>query len=72
MRQHPDRPDRTDRLDFADRPDLADLADARGVSVDDLVDEAVRRYVDLETTRVTHAAMRLALRHHGLLKRLGT
>ncbi|WP_370413031.1 hypothetical protein [Streptomyces fradiae] len=52
-------------------PDLADLADARGVTVDELVDEAVRRYVDVETTRVTHTAMRLALRHHDLLRRLG-
>ncbi|MFF5971692.1 hypothetical protein ACFY7C_09210 [Streptomyces sp. NPDC012769] len=51
--------------------DVADLADARGVTVEELVDEAVRRYVSLEATLVRHEAQRLALRHQPLLKRLG-
>ncbi|MET9954902.1 hypothetical protein ABZ135_25600 [Streptomyces sp. NPDC006339] len=51
--------------------DVADLADARGVSVEELVGEAVARYVSLEATLVRHEAQRLALRHLPLLKRLG-
>ncbi|MFJ9829401.1 hypothetical protein ACIRSU_34240 [Streptomyces sp. NPDC101160] len=50
---------------------LADLADARGLSAEELVGEAVQRYLDLEATLVRHEAMRLALRHAPLLRRLG-
>jgi len=51
--------------------DVADLADARGVSVEELVGEAVQRYVAHEATLVRQHALRLALRHLPLLKRLG-
>ncbi|MFI8822253.1 hypothetical protein [Streptomyces sp. NPDC053431] len=50
---------------------LADLADARGVGVDELVGEAVRRFVDAEAAPVRREATRLALRHQELLRRLG-
>ncbi|MFF0749068.1 hypothetical protein [Streptomyces sp. NPDC004267] len=50
---------------------LADLADARGLSVDELVGEAVRRHLDLEAGLVRGEAARLALRHAPLLRRLG-
>ncbi|MFF0431860.1 hypothetical protein ACFYU9_06505 [Streptomyces sp. NPDC004327] len=50
---------------------LADLADARGLSVDELVGEAVRRHLDLEAGLVRDEAARLALRHAPLLRRLG-
>ncbi|MEV5969690.1 hypothetical protein [Streptomyces sp. NPDC051921] len=50
---------------------VADLADARGVSVDELVGEAVRRYVEVEASRVRDEALRLAGRHQVLLRRLG-
>ena len=52
-------------------PELVDLADARGVSVEEQVQEAVRRYIATEDARVRGAAMRLALKHAGLLRRLG-
>ncbi|MFD5324293.1 hypothetical protein [Streptomyces sp. NPDC127092] len=51
--------------------EIADLADARGVSVEELAVEAVRRYVELQATLVQHEAMRLALKHNPLLRRLG-
>ncbi|MFB7867594.1 hypothetical protein [Streptomyces sp. NPDC056069] len=50
---------------------VADLADARGVPVDELVAEAVRRYVDGEADPVRDEARRLAVRHQALLRRLG-
>ncbi|MFG3345640.1 hypothetical protein ACGF1Z_11330 [Streptomyces sp. NPDC048018] len=50
---------------------VADLADARGVPVDALVAEAVRRHVEGEAGRVRDEARRLALRHQVLLRRLG-
>ncbi|WP_128984971.1 hypothetical protein [Streptomyces roseicoloratus] len=51
--------------------ELADLADARGLSVEELAGEAVERYVRFEATLVRHEAMRLALKHGALLRRLG-
>ncbi|MFF2573583.1 hypothetical protein [Streptomyces sp. NPDC058084] len=50
---------------------VADLADACGVPVDELVAEAVRRYVDGEADPVRGQARRLAVRHQALLRRLG-
>ncbi|MFI8963731.1 ribbon-helix-helix protein, CopG family [Streptomyces sp. NPDC053493] len=50
---------------------LSDLADARGLPVEELVREAVRRYVDEEAGRVRDEAGRLARRHEELLRRLG-
>ncbi|MFF8601679.1 hypothetical protein ACF065_19085 [Streptomyces sp. NPDC015232] len=52
-------------------PGLADLADARGVAAEELVDEALRRFVAAEASLVRHEAQRLALRHGALLRRLG-
>ncbi|MER7520437.1 hypothetical protein [Streptomyces sp. NPDC126499] len=51
--------------------ELADLADAVGVCVEELVGEAVQRHISLEATLVRQHALRLALRHQELLKRLG-
>ncbi|MET8505650.1 hypothetical protein ABZV60_13475 [Streptomyces sp. NPDC004787] len=52
-------------------PGLADLADARGVPVEELVAEALRRFVAVEAAPVRHEAQRLAQRHEALLRRLG-
>ncbi|WP_406861194.1 hypothetical protein ABZO31_12325 [Streptomyces sp. HUAS MG47] len=52
-------------------PELVDLADARGVGVEEQVEEAVRRYMSTEEAVVRHHAMRLAMRHASLLRRLG-
>ncbi|MDT9689306.1 hypothetical protein Q5762_13340 [Streptomyces sp. P9(2023)] len=51
--------------------DFVDLADARGVAVEELVGEALRRYVSVEAALVRHTALRLALSHAPLLRRLG-
>lgn len=51
--------------------DVLDLADARGVEVEELVAEAVRRYVAAEGVRVRDEALRLAGLHAVLLRRLG-
>ncbi|MFD7444136.1 hypothetical protein [Streptomyces sp. NPDC059909] len=50
---------------------LADRADAEGRSAEEVAQEAVRRYMDLQSTLLRHEAMRLALRHAPLLRRLG-
>ncbi|HEY8982906.1 MAG TPA: hypothetical protein VIU15_25425 [Streptomyces sp.] len=50
---------------------LEDLADAAGRTVEDLVGEAVRRYVEEERGRVLEVAGRLGHAHAELLKRLG-
>ncbi|MFE1379435.1 hypothetical protein ACFW6S_10900 [Streptomyces sp. NPDC058740] len=52
-------------------PDLLDLADARGVDVQELVSDALRRYVEAEGAPVRDEALRLARRHAVLLRRLG-
>ncbi|MFF0219301.1 hypothetical protein [Streptomyces vinaceus] len=59
------------RLDSGDRAQLADLADASGRDPEDVVREAVRRYLRDERERVAADAARLAQRHDALLKRLG-
>ncbi|MFD7084917.1 hypothetical protein [Streptomyces sp. NPDC059918] len=59
------------RLDGGDRAQLADLADASGRTPEDVVREAVRRYLRDERARVGDEAARLAQRHDALLKRLG-
>ncbi|MFF4295341.1 hypothetical protein ACFY0N_17050 [Streptomyces vinaceus] len=59
------------RLDSGDRAQLADLADASGRDPEDVVREAVRRYLRDERERVGAEAARLAQRHDALLKRLG-
>ncbi|WP_137989076.1 hypothetical protein [Streptomyces vilmorinianum] len=51
--------------------DFADLADARNVTVEELAQEAIARFLSTEATLVRHEAMRLALRHGSLLRRLG-
>ncbi|MEU6985589.1 hypothetical protein ABZ946_19490 [Streptomyces sp. NPDC046324] len=51
--------------------DLVDLADARGVGVEELAAEALRRHVSTEAALVRQTALRLALRHATLLRRLG-
>jgi hypothetical protein len=50
---------------------LTDLADAQGRTVEELALDALRRYVSTEQNLVRHHAMRLAVRHASLLKRLG-
>ncbi|WP_033286018.1 hypothetical protein [Streptomyces sp. NRRL F-525] len=50
---------------------LEDLADATGRSPEDLVRDAVGRYLDEEGAPVRAAAERLAVAHAGLLRRLG-
>ncbi|WP_328400086.1 hypothetical protein OHS70_23265 [Streptomyces sp. NBC_00390] len=50
---------------------LADLADAQGRSVEDVALDALRHHTDAEQSRVRHHALRLAVRHASLLKRLG-
>ncbi|MEV0262199.1 hypothetical protein AB0I49_12720 [Streptomyces sp. NPDC050617] len=50
---------------------LRDLADARGAEPGELARESVRRLVDLEESLTRADAMRLAMRHAGLLRRLG-
>ncbi|MEU8525127.1 MULTISPECIES: hypothetical protein [Streptomyces] len=52
-------------------PELVDLADARGVSVEAQVEEAMGRFLATKDALVRHEAMRLALRHASLLRRLG-
>ncbi|MFE5534967.1 hypothetical protein [Streptomyces sp. NPDC056492] len=59
------------RLDGGDRARLDDLADASGRTPEDVVREAVRRYLRDERARVGDEAARLAQRHDALLKRLG-
>ncbi|MGV9630826.1 ribbon-helix-helix protein, CopG family [Streptomyces sp. NPDC003487] len=50
---------------------LDDLADATGRPPEEIVREAVRRYVDAEAARVLAAGERLAEAHADLLRRLG-
>ncbi|MHC5903040.1 ribbon-helix-helix domain-containing protein [Streptomyces sp. S6] len=50
---------------------LEDLADATGRTVEGLVEEAVRRYVEGEEGRVLEVAGRLGGAHAGLLEKLG-
>lgn len=50
---------------------LDDLADATGRSPEDLVRDAVGRYLDEEGAPVRAAAERLAVAHGDLLRRLG-
>ncbi|KQX52707.1 MULTISPECIES: hypothetical protein [unclassified Streptomyces] len=50
---------------------FADLADARGVTPEELAQQALARFLDVEATVVRHHALRLALRHGSLLRRLG-
>ncbi|MBB5924641.1 hypothetical protein [Streptomyces echinatus] len=58
-------------LDSATRHALSDLADAQGRTVDDVVADAVRRYLREEQRSVREAAERLADAHADLLRRLG-
>ncbi|MFI8235724.1 hypothetical protein ACIF83_00420 [Streptomyces sp. NPDC085866] len=58
-------------LDPALRQALDDLADASGRRTEEVVLEAVRRCLDEEGAAVRTHAERLALRHAGLLRRLG-
>ncbi|MFI5882183.1 CopG family ribbon-helix-helix protein [Streptomyces sp. NPDC051554] len=58
-------------LDPALRQALDDLADATGRPPEDLVRDAVGRYLDEEGALVRAAAGRLAVAHAGLLRRLG-
>ena len=51
--------------------ELADLADARGIGVEELAAEALRRHVASEAAVVRENAVRLAVRHAPLLRRLG-
>ncbi|MFH9722404.1 hypothetical protein ACH4M4_05505 [Streptomyces sp. NPDC017254] len=50
---------------------FADLADARGVTPEELAEQALARFLTVEATLVQHHAVRLALRHDSLLRRLG-
>ncbi|MEV0277160.1 hypothetical protein AB0I22_12340 [Streptomyces sp. NPDC050610] len=50
---------------------LRDLADARGAEPGELARESVRRLVALEESLTRADAMRLAMRHADLLRRLG-
>ncbi|WP_345036670.1 hypothetical protein [Streptomyces sannanensis] len=58
-------------LTDAESAALADLADAQGRTTDGVAQEAVRRYLRVEAAMVRAAAMRLALHHAPLLRRLG-
>ncbi|MFF4039225.1 hypothetical protein [Streptomyces sp. NPDC001816] len=58
-------------LDPALRHALDDLADASGRRTEEVVLEAVRRYLGEEGAAVRAHAERLALSHAGLLRRLG-
>jgi predicted transcriptional regulator len=58
-------------LDPGLRQALDDLADATGRSPEDLVRDAVGRYLDEEGAPVRAAAERLAVSHADLLRRLG-
>ncbi|MEU8761235.1 hypothetical protein [Streptomyces sp. NPDC048659] len=60
-----------ERVTLSVGDDVLDLADARGVGVEELVGEALRRYVDAEGEAVREVAVRLAGRHAVLLRRLG-
>ncbi|MEV6512230.1 ribbon-helix-helix protein, CopG family [Streptomyces sp. NPDC051642] len=53
------------------RQALDDLADATGRPPEDLVRDAVARYLDEEGAPVRAAAERLAVEHADLLRRLG-
>ncbi|MFF5300727.1 hypothetical protein ACFY5F_15330 [Streptomyces sp. NPDC013161] len=53
------------------RQALEDLADATGRSPEDLLRDAVGRYLDEEGAPVRAAAERLAVAHADLLRRLG-
>ncbi|MEV0484920.1 hypothetical protein AB0I69_30460 [Streptomyces sp. NPDC050508] len=53
------------------RQALDDLADATGRPPEDLVRDAVGRYLDEEGALVRAAAERLAVEHADLLRRLG-
>ncbi|WP_260613558.1 hypothetical protein [Streptomyces sp. WAC07061] len=55
----------------AERAELADLADATDSTPEALALEAVRAYLRRERERVGAQAARLAVRHAGLLERLG-
>ncbi|WP_426364088.1 hypothetical protein [Streptomyces sp. E-08] len=50
---------------------FADLADARGVTPEELAAEACAGFLAAEAERVCREALRLAERHHTLLRRLG-
>jgi predicted transcriptional regulator len=58
-------------LDPATRHALSDLADAQGRPVDDVVADAVHRYLRQEERSVREVAERLAHAHADLLRRLG-
>ncbi|WP_328682988.1 ribbon-helix-helix domain-containing protein [Streptomyces sp. NBC_01261] len=58
-------------LDPGLRQALDDLADATGRPPEDLVRDAVGRYLDEEGAAVRAAAERLAVAHADLLRRLG-
>lgn len=58
-------------LDPAVGQALDDLADARGRRPEDIVQEAVRRYLHEEGTLVRSLGERIARDHADLLRRLG-
>ena len=58
-------------LDAATRQRLDDLADASGRRTEEVVLDAVRRYLDEDGAVVRAHAERLALSHADLLRRLG-
>ncbi|MEU3824404.1 hypothetical protein AB0F36_03670 [Streptomyces sp. NPDC029080] len=58
-------------LDPDTRDALTDLADAQGRPVQDVVADAVRRYLREEERSVREVAERLADAHADLLRRLG-
>ncbi|MYQ94771.1 hypothetical protein GTY20_27520 [Streptomyces sp. SID4946] len=58
-------------LDPATHQALSDLADAQGRTPEQVVVEAVRRYLATEETAVRETAERLAGAHADLLRRLG-
>ncbi|MFD5797932.1 hypothetical protein ACFWIO_31295 [Streptomyces diastatochromogenes] len=58
-------------LDPATRQALDDLADASGRGTEEVVLDAVRRYLDEAGAAVRAQAERLALSHADLLRRLG-
>lgn len=59
------------RLDPALAQALDDLADAQDRLPEEVAEEAVRRYLGEQGTRVRTLATRLAQEHADLLKRLG-
>ncbi|MGW4565587.1 CopG family ribbon-helix-helix protein [Streptomyces sp. NPDC004561] len=58
-------------LDPDTHQDLVDLADAQGRTPEQVLEEAVRRYLRAEELGVRRTAERLAQAHADLLRRLG-